>query len=96
MRTACLLTAEGRRDISGIGVTFLHQVRAALGAGLDRSLLVIADGAAWMRSFFRDHLPALPQSEMRRGWYHLARTCGDLGARISPNRTRRRALLRRL
>jgi len=96
LRTACLLTADGRRDVSGIGVTFLHQVRAALGACLDRSLLVIADGAGWMRSFFRDHPAALPQSEMLLDGYHLARKCGDLGVRISPNRTRRSALLRRL
>ncbi len=96
LRTACLLTADGRRYVSGTGVTFLHHVRAAVQACLDRSLRVLADGAAWMRTFFRDHPAALPQAEMLLAWYHLARTCEDLAAQIYPNRARRSALLRRL
>ena len=44
-RTACLLTADGRRYLSGRGALFLRQVRAAVQACVDRSLLVVADGS---------------------------------------------------
>ena len=96
LRTACLLTPDGRRYLSGTGAAFLRQVQAAVQACFDRSLLVLADGAGWIRTFFRDHLAALPQTEMLLEWYHLARKCRDLGARICPDRLRRGRVLRRL
>jgi len=39
----------------------------------DQSLLVVADGAGWIRTFFRDYLAHLPQAEMVLDWHHLAR-----------------------
>jgi hypothetical protein len=42
-------------------------------AGVDRSLLVVADGAAWIRTFYRDYLARLPQAEMLLDWHHLVR-----------------------
>jgi hypothetical protein len=45
LRTACLLTAEGRRYLSGRGPGFLRQVRAAVQACCARSLLVVGEGA---------------------------------------------------
>ena len=96
LRTACLLTSEGRRYLSGTGAPFLHQAKAAVQACCARSLLVVADGASWIRTFFRDHLAAFPQAEMLLDWSHLAQKCRDVGARICPDRARRRPFLRRL
>lgn len=45
LRTACLRTADGHCYLSGTGVTFLLQVRAAVHACIDRSLLVLGAGA---------------------------------------------------
>jgi len=49
LRTACLLTADGRRYLSGRGLPFLRQVYAAVQTCCDQSLLVVADGAGWIR-----------------------------------------------
>ncbi len=65
-------------------------------ACVDRSLLVVADGASWIRTFFHEHLTAYPQAEMVLDWYHLAQKCRELGARLCPERLRRGPLLRRL
>ncbi len=96
LRTACLLTSDGRRYLTGTGPLFLRQVRAAVQACCARSLLVVADGAGWIRTFFRDHLATFPQAEMVLDWYHLAKKCRDLAARVCPERDRRDPLLRRL
>ena len=68
LRTACLLTADGRRSLSGTGRPFLRQVTAAVQACCTRSLLVVADGAGWIRSYFRDHLAICPQATMLLDW----------------------------
>jgi hypothetical protein len=96
MRTACLVTTDGRRYLSGSGAAFLRQVKAAVMSCFDRSSLVLADGAGWIRAFFRDHLAYLPRTEMLLDWYHLARKGRDLIARICPERAQRGRVLRRL
>ncbi len=96
LRTACLLTADGRRYLSGRGFAFLTQVRAAVAACFDQSLLVVADGAGWIRTFYRDHLAHLPHTEMLLDWHHLAQKCRDLSRKIAPVRADRVQLLHRL
>jgi len=96
LRTACLLTSDGRRYLSGTGSLFLRQVQAAVQACCGRSLLVVADGARWIRTFFRDHLATFPRAELLLDWDHLAKKCRDLVARSCPERDRRDPLLRRL
>jgi len=73
LRTACLLTADGCRYLSGRGIPFLRQVQAAVQTCYDQSLLVVADGAGWIRTFYRDHLAHLPKTELLLDWHHLAR-----------------------
>ncbi len=96
LRTACLLTAEGRRYLCGTGAPFLRQVQAVVGACCAQSFLVVADGASWIRTFFQDHVAGAPQAELLLDWCHLAKGCRDLAARIPPERERRRRLVRRL
>jgi hypothetical protein len=63
LRTACLLTTAGRRYLSGRGLALLRQVHAAVHACCGPSFLLVADGAAWIRSFYRDYL-ATPRQMM--------------------------------
>ena len=96
LRTACLLTTDTRRYLSGRGIAFLRQVQAAVSTCVDQSLLVVADGAAWIRTFYRDYLADLPQAELLLDWHHLAQKCRDLARAICPAPTARVLLLRRL
>lgn len=96
LRTACLLTADGRRYLSGTGICFLRQVQAVVQACDAGSLLVVADGADWIRRYFQDHLASFPGAEMLLDWYHLRKKCRALLARAYPRREQRRPQVRRL
>lgn len=96
LRTACLLNSTHRRYFSGAGFALLRQVHAAVHACHAQSLVVIDDGAAWIRAFFRDHLASFPGAEMVLDWYHLARKCREFASRIGPDQEARGRLLRRL
>jgi hypothetical protein len=65
-------------------------------ACVKRSLLVVADGAAWIRTFYRDYLARLPEAEMLLDWHHLAQKCRELARNITPERWPRARLLCRL
>ena len=96
LRTACLLTSDTRRYLSGRGSAFLRQVQAAVTACVDQSLLVVADGASWIRTFYRDYLADLPGAELLLDWHHLAKKCRELARLICPDPLPRGLLLRRL
>jgi hypothetical protein len=96
MRTACLTTTEGRRYLSGTGDAFLNQVLAAVLSCFDHSLLVIADGARWIRAFYLDCLACLPRTNLVLDWYHLEQKCRDLASRFCPGRAAKAHFLRRL
>ena len=67
-----------------MGETFLQQLLVVLliGLGAHRSLLLIAEGARWIRTFFMDTLALLPRKAMILDWYHLYQKCLDLSSRI--------------
>ncbi len=70
LHTAHMITAAGQRYLCGTGDMFLQKVLllARLCLGTERSLLLIADGARWIRSFFQEQLAALPQATMLLDW----------------------------
>ena len=70
-------------------------MRAAAHACCERSLLVVADGASWIRTFFAEHLASYPQAEMVLDWSRRQK-CRDRGARLCPARLHRTPLLRRV
>jgi len=84
IRTARLTTAEGTRCLSGTGDTFLQTLRVLtlLSVGPGCSLLLLADGARWIRAFFRTLLIPLPTTMMILDWWHLRQKCAELGSRI--------------
>ncbi len=84
IRTARLTTAEGTRCLSGTGDAFLQTLRVLtlLSVGPGRSLLLLADGARWIRAFFRTLMTPLPTTLMILDWWRLRQKCAELGSRI--------------
>src|SRR5262249_39418506 len=77
LRTARIVTAEGYRYVSGLGASFLQHllVMVLLALSTHQSLLLIADGARWIRAFFTETLAQIPTRTMILDWYHLAQKC---------------------
>lgn len=98
VRIARLATISGYRYLSGLGDAFLEQVQAALLAldGPSRRLIVLADGARWIRDFIAHHLGAFPHKEVILDWYHLTKKCKELLSMVVRGRQQRREVLRRV
>jgi hypothetical protein len=98
LRTARIMTERGSRYLSGIGALFLQQLELAvlLCLGPLSSLLLIADGARWIRNFFTDSLAGLANKTMILDWHHLKQKCLELSSRICRSKLAKAQLLRRL
>ena len=98
LRTARIMTEQGSRYLSGVGAAFLQRlhVAALLCLGPLRSLLLIADGARWIRTFFTETLAHLARTTMLLDWHHLKQKCHDLSSRICRGKVARAQFLRRL
>jgi hypothetical protein len=75
--TARIATAKGFWYVSGQGKSFRRQVLAALRQlkmQVER-LIVIADGASWIRDFYSTDLALIALSELILDWYHLQEKC---------------------
>ncbi|MDQ5853156.1 MAG: hypothetical protein M3380_14020, partial [Chloroflexota bacterium] len=98
LRTARIATAAGYRYISGVSTAFLQQVRMAVLLALAAvgRLLLIADGARWIRTFFSDMLSAVTHKAMILDWHHLKQKCRELSSRICRTKAAKAQLLRRL
>jgi len=98
LRTARIMTTAGYRYVSGVGAAFLQQlqVMVRLTLGVLGSLLLIADGARWIRSFFTDTLRQLSRKTMLLDWHHLRQRCLEVASRICRSKVAKAHLLRRL
>ncbi len=98
LRTARIVTARGYRYLSGIGTTFLQCLQSAirLALGVLSSLLLIADGARWIRNFFLETLAMISQKTMLLDWQHLRQKCLEMTSRICHGREAKGQLLRQL
>ena len=98
LRTARVATTEGYRYVSGWGDSFLQYLWVLVLLCLDphRSLLLIADGAHWIRNFYTDMLAHIPNKQMILDWYHLHKKCYDLSSMICRDRTAKAGLLAKL
>jgi uncharacterized protein UPF0236 len=67
-----------------------------LALGVCTSLLLIADGARWIRSFFVETLASIGQKTMLLDWQHLRQKCLEMTSRICRGRETKRQLLQRL
>ncbi len=98
LRTARLMSEQGYRYLSGVGAAFLQRLHVAvlLCLGPLRSLLLIADGARWIRSFFTETLATLRDKTMFLDWHHLKQKCYELSSRICNGKAVKARFLRRL
>lgn len=95
LRTARVATAQGYRYLSGTGDAFLETLRVLilLCRGPDRAVLLLGDGARWIRTFFLTVLAPLTATAMILDWYHLHRKCAETASRLSRTKPSRRYFL---
>ena len=81
-----------------MGPAFLQALLAVvrLGLGPLSALLLIADGARWIRSCFTETLARIPQKTMLLDWHHLRQKCLELSSRICRSKAAKAQVLRRL
>ena len=85
LRTAYVATVDGHRYLSGVGHGFLMQLLVLLlilGVEDKRRLLLIADGARWIRNFFGQYCLHLPNAQMLLDWYHLRHKLSSFASMI--------------
>lgn len=90
--TARIATAEGFWYVSGQRKSFRRKVLAALRRlkmQIER-LIVIADGASWIRDFYSTNLTLIALSELILDWYHLQKKCHQLLSMVSRGRKARK------
>ncbi len=98
LRTARIMTEQGSRYLRGVGAAFLQHRRVAvlLCLGPLSSLLLIADGARWIRRFFTETLALITHRPMLLDWQHLQKKCYDLSRRICRGNAAKARFLHRL
>ena len=90
--TARIATTEGFWYVSGQGKSFRRKVLAALRRlkmQMER-LIVIADGASWIRDFYSTDLALIALSELILDWYHLQKKCHQLLSMVCHGRKARK------
>jgi hypothetical protein len=98
IRTARVATSEGYRYLSGSGDAVLSQLYLLLilcGAK-SKWVILLGDGAKWIRHFFTDRMKAFPRKELVLDWYHLAKKCYDLCSMICKGKKAKAALMRHI
>lgn len=98
LRTARVMTTAGSRYLSGTGEGFLTLllVMVLLCAGRKRAVLLIADGARWIRAWFTALQMLRECSTLILDWFHLRKRCAELGSMICHGRQAKAALVRPL
>lgn len=95
LRTARVATVQGARYLSGTGASFLTLllVMVLLCAQQQRRVLLLADGARWIRNWFAALCAVWTSSTMILDWFHLRKRCAELGSMICHGRQAKAALL---
>ena len=96
LRTARIVTPEGTRYLSGTGDSFLLLLSVFLQVclGTHRRLLVIADGARWIRAWYQHFATVGIQSCLLLDWYHLCHKCSEMASLICRGRRAKKPLLK--
>lgn len=98
LRTAYIATQDGYRYVSGVGQSFLQQVRGTIEHVLapGDALLGIADCARWIRDCFATDLAGIQGKLLLLDWYHLRVRCAEEASRACRGRAAKARFLRRL
>jgi len=98
IRTARIVTAQGFRYLSGRGESVLNQLflLLVLCGAQSKEVLLLGDGARWIRNFFLDRLKSFSRKELVLDWYHLKKKCYELCSMICKGRKAKASLMGRL
>jgi hypothetical protein len=88
LRTARIRTCQGTRYLSGTADNFVLVLTACLVlcTPLGRRLLVVADGARWIRLWFAGVCARFGECALIQDWYHLCKKSRELASLFSGNR----------
>ena len=95
IRTARVATADGFRYLSGTGEAVLNQllVLLILCGAHTKTVLLLGDGAKWIRNFFLQRMQGFARKELILDWYHLKKKCYDFCSMISKSKKAKASLL---
>ncbi len=98
MRTACIRTATGKRYVSGTGEDFIVVLSAflLLCTRSGRSLVVLADGARWIRLWFAQVQARLGDAILLQDWFHLCKKSRELASMFATSRKDKTQVLKAL
>ena len=98
LRTARVATPMGTRYLSGTGVALLRQLLVLVLVCAVRwpAVLVIADGARWIRAWFGELQSHLPDARLLLDWWHLRKRCAELASMVCRGRKAKAQLLKRV
>jgi hypothetical protein len=98
LRTARIRTRQGTRYLSGTGESFLTVLLAFLIVCTPAGgrLLVLADGARWIRLWFAGVCGRFGTAVLLQDWYHLCKKSRELACLFSANRKDKGAVLKAL
>jgi len=94
--TAYVRTAGGYRYLSGSLEMVLRQLVLLLrlcGGNVETKVVLLGDGARWIRRFFQERLATWPRTALFLDWYHCRKKCYDLTSLIGRGRKAQAALL---
>jgi hypothetical protein len=96
IRTARVSTPAGTRYLSGTGPALLRQVLVLILICMVQwpAVVVLADGARWIRAWCLELRTLVPSSALLLDWWHLCKRCRELGSMACRGRKAKAALLR--
>jgi hypothetical protein len=94
-RSARILTPHGMRYLVGHGESFLQLcvLFLLLCSPRTQALLLLGDGARWIRDLFLLLQRQRPTATLLLDWYHLRHKCADFASMICPGKAAKAAFL---
>jgi hypothetical protein len=98
IRTARVATPQGTRYLSGTGAALLRQLLVLILICAVRwpAVLVVADGARWIRAWCAELGRRIPTSALLLDWWHLRKRCAELASMVCRGRKAKAQLLRQV
>jgi hypothetical protein len=98
IRTARVDTPQGYRYLSGTAEGVLNQLYLLLilCGGIRSWVILLGDGAKWIRDFFTDRLKDFAEKELILDWYHLCKKCYEFTSMICWGRKSKALLMSKL
>jgi hypothetical protein len=96
LRTARVATSQGYRYLNGVGDSFVQLLLVFILLCLQTSskqILILADGAKWVRNFYLLLRTRVPTAQLILDWFHLQGKCYQLSSMICSGKKAKATLL---